>query len=78
MYVEQVEMKHKTDDWSPATVQLTALTDDTLYSIRFQSKKSTEFSNMVDETEITPGEPNYIYLGPEKVFCLKGYWRDEN
>lgn len=33
---------------------------------------------MVDETEITPGEPNYIYLSPQKVFCLKGFWRDEN
>ncbi len=64
MYVEEFKLKRKQDDWSPATVSLTALANDTLYSIRFQSTKSGEFSNMVDETEIIPGEPNYIYMSP--------------
>lgn len=48
MYSEEFELKRKPYDWSPASVELTALQDDTLYSVRFQSSKSTEFSNMVD------------------------------
>jgi len=41
MYTEDFQLKRKTDDWSPASVELTALSNETLYSIRFQSKKST-------------------------------------
>jgi len=41
MYSEKFELRRKTDDWSPATVELTAMEEDTLYSIRFQSSKST-------------------------------------
>jgi hypothetical protein len=50
MYEEKFELKRKSDDWSPASVELTALEDDTLYSVRFQTAKSADFSHMVDET----------------------------
>lgn len=48
MYSEEFELKRKANDWSPATVSLIALQEDTLYSVRLQSAKSSEFSSMVD------------------------------